>query len=254
VSPVLSVTDLGPGFQLDPSRPVDPAAPGGRGLHIASRLAPDLTARARAAGGAVVTATLPVSRTPAPPLEAPRRNLGALPALDEAQPDGAFGRESFLRALAVQIAQTVERREGPDEAGAVIAQVGADVGGQMEQEYRRAVGVEGRLSPQQVAECYVRLKAAIGGGFRVEEIHDDRVVLVNDRCPFGDAVRHAPSLCGLTSTIFGSIAAANSERGAAVALEERIAVGDTTCRVVVWFDDAIDDAPPFAHTYPRPLT
>lgn len=72
------------------------------------------------------------------------------------------------RALVVELARAVERRQGPDAvdaADADVAQVGASVGGRMEDEYRRARNIVGELSPAQIAELYVRLKAAIGGDF-----------------------------------------------------------------------------------------
>jgi len=89
-----------------------------------------------------------------------------------------------------------------------------------------------------MADCYVRLKHAIDGGFYVIEATEHRIVLGNTRCPFGDVVQRAPSLCRMTSSVFGGIAARNSDHGVAVLLEERIAVGDPGCRVVV------DLAPP----------
>lgn len=236
VHPVLTVTDLGPGFELDPVLPEDPTAVGGRGLFIVSKLARSLEARSRASGGSVVSATLDVTRGQATSHQPIAQGRDALPGLDEAQPDGGFGRESFLRALVVQLARTVESEHGPVAAEAAVSQVGADVGGQMEDEFRRAKDVVDRLSPEEIAECYVRLKAAIGGGFSVEEVSDERIVLVNDRCPFGDAVRRAPSLCRMTSSVFGGIASNNTASGALVILEERIAVGDPQCRVVVWFN------------------
>ena len=149
----------------------------------------------------------------------------------------------------VQLAQTIELQQGPDASEAAVAQVGADVGAQMEQEFRAAKDVVGRLTPEQVGDCLVRLKHAIDGGFQVLEASTERIVLVNDRCPFGDAVRRAPALCRMTSSVFGGIAARNSDRGATVLLEERIAVGDDRCRVVVWFDSAAVDAPAWAHHY-----
>jgi predicted ArsR family transcriptional regulator len=103
----------------------------------------------------------------------------------------------------------------------------------MEQEYRRSIGTEEQpLSVEQIAQCLVRLKSAIGGTFRVVEVTPDRIVLVNSRCPFGAEVQHSPSLCRMTSAVFGGIAARNAGQ-AAVSLDERIAVGDPGCRVVV---------------------
>jgi predicted ArsR family transcriptional regulator len=71
----------------------------------------------------------------------------------------------------------------------------------------------------------------------VVEVTDERIVLVNGQCPFGPGVRQSPSLCRMTTAVFGGIAARNTGR-AAVTLEERIAIGDPGCRVVVHLGDA----------------
>ena len=55
----------------------------------------------------------------------------------------------------------------------------------------------------------------------------------------------------MTSSVFGGIAARNSDHEVAVVLEERIAVGDPGCRVVVYLATPPDD-PQAAHRY-RPL-
>jgi len=62
--PVLSVADLGPGFELDPGLPDDPRTTDGRGLFIVDQLAESLDVTARCGEGTVVTATLPVRRRP----------------------------------------------------------------------------------------------------------------------------------------------------------------------------------------------
>jgi predicted ArsR family transcriptional regulator len=184
------------------------------------------------------------SHSPAPSTQPP------LPDLAEARPDGGFGKESFLRALVVQLAQAVERISGPTDAEHAVAQVGTDVGGQMEAEYRLATGVVGRLSPEQVADCLTRLKKAIDGNFRVTEVSAERIVFTNTACPFGDVVRRAPALCRMTSSVFGGIAARNSADGrASVLLEERIAVGDAHCQAVVYFGDPPAGVVPYAHRY-----
>ncbi|HYZ37974.1 MAG TPA: methanogen output domain 1-containing protein [Pseudonocardiaceae bacterium] len=54
-------------------------------------------------------------------------------------------------------------------------------------------------------------------------------------------VTHSPSLCLMTSAVFGGIAARNAEQ-AAVSLEERIAVGDPGCRVVIHLGTAVTAA------------
>jgi predicted ArsR family transcriptional regulator len=154
----------------------------------------------------------------------------------------------------VQLAQTIEVQHGQDSADAAVAQVGTDVGGQMEEGFRLAMAITGRMTSEQIGRCYVRLKHAIDGGFRVLEATPERIVLVNDRCPFGTAVQQAPSLCRMTSSVFGGIAARNSDRGASVLLEERIAVGDPGCRVIVDLNVPATAAAPEAHHYASPLS
>jgi hypothetical protein len=151
----------------------------------------------------------------------------------------------------VELVQTVEAEHGPDVAAATVAQVGADVGGRTEEAYRAAHGIVGRLSPKQIADLYVRLKGAIGGDFYVIHADERKIVLGNRRCPFGAAVRGEPALCRMTSSVLGGIAARNAGQSDVV-LEERIAMGDPECRVVVWLgDDAAPDAAG-AHHYRAP--
>jgi anti-sigma regulatory factor (Ser/Thr protein kinase) len=245
-SPVLEVRDLGPGFEIDVAQlpPVDQT--GGRGLFLASAFARSLETAARRAGGTTVRAVLDVERPPSPSYDPEPSRGPLLPDLSEALPEGGFGKESFLHALVVQLAQAMERTGGPALAEAVVAQVAIDVGSQMEEEYRVARHIVERLDSAQLADCFVRLKHAIDGGFAVIEVTEDRIVLGNDRCPFGDVVRLAPALCRMTSAVFGGIAASNHGE-ASVTLEERIAVGDPGCRVVVELGPV--PSSPGAHRY-----
>ncbi|WP_049793358.1 methanogen output domain 1-containing protein [Conexibacter woesei] len=246
---VLAVHDLGRGFEPTTELPDDLLqAGGGRGLFIVSNVAGWMAVAAKRAGGSRVMIELPVTRVAERDFDPPRQHAEALPAREEAAPDGTFGKESFLRALVVQLAQAVEANEGPDAAAAAVAQVGADVGGRMEEEFRRVEGITGELSPMQMADLYVRLKAAIDGDFYVIEADEERIVLGNRACPFGDVVRRAPGLCRMTSSVFGGIAARNSG-GASVVLEERIALGDPECRVVVWLRGAHAGEFRSAHDY-----
>ncbi|HVF03831.1 MAG TPA: ATP-binding protein [Frankiaceae bacterium] len=248
--PVLEVSDLGPGFAPAPrpGAPADPMAESGRGLFIASAVAADLQVAVRRNQGAVVTAVLPVRRTVDEVVVPPQRRNETLPLAEEAGPHG-FGKEAFLRALVVQLAEAVEMHEGPVAGARAVTQVGVDVGGRMEEDYRAALGVVGRMTPQQIADCLVRLKSAIGGTFRVVEVSDEQIVLTNEHCPFGNVVQRAPSLCRMTSSVFGGIAARNSD-GASVMLEERIAVGDPGCRVVIRLNTPEPEGR--GHHYPAP--
>jgi anti-sigma regulatory factor (Ser/Thr protein kinase)/predicted ArsR family transcriptional regulator len=234
--PRVEVHDLGPGFELRAVLPEDPLAAGGRGLFVVSHIADQLASVAKRAGGSKVSAVMPVERPVEDDHDPLPQRRDALPASEEASADGTFGRESFLRALVVELARSVESQGGPSAAEAAVAQVGANVGGRMEDEYRRARNLLDTLTPQQIADLYVRLKAAIGGDFYVIEADDEKIVLGNRACPFGDVVKRAPGLCRMTSSVFGGIAARNTG-GASVVLEERIAVGDPECRVVVWLGE-----------------
>ncbi len=249
-NPVLEVRDLGPGVELDTDSMPSVDETGGRGLFIASAFVRSLEARARESGGTAMHAVLDVTRPPSPDYD-PAPTLGVrLPDLDEAMPSGGFNRESFLRALVVQLAQAVERNGGPAVAESSVAQVAMDVGSQMEAEFRLAEEVVGRLDSDRLAECFLRLKHAIDGEFFIMELSDERIVLGAKRCPFGDVVRQAPALCRMTSAVFGGIAA-NNHGESSVRLEERIAVGDPQCRVVIDLgggESADDDA---AHHYRR---
>jgi len=279
--PVLQVYDIGPGFDPDavdwkPGVPTSGASgapasgpPGsvvladadpeallaesGRGLFIIQSLAPEVSASVRANAGMVVSITLPVPRRTAATFDPPRRSTSVLPDLSEARPEGGFGKESFLRALVVQLSQTVEAHHGPEAAEAAVAQVGADIGGQMEEEFRLAEQVVGAMTPEQLGRCFVRLKHAIDGGFTVVEASPERIVMENTHCPFGPSVLRSPALCRMTSSVFGGIAARNSTNDVAVLLEERIAVGDPGCRVVVSLVPPAPEAAPFAHLYRSPV-
>ncbi len=272
--PVLQVYDIGPGFDAETLRAAPAAASAsaasdglvdadaelllladsGRGLQIITALAPAVSASVRANAGMVVSVVLPVPRRTTTTHDPPLRRATGLPALAEARPEGGFGKESFLQALVVQLSQTVEANHGPDAAEAAVAQVGTDIGGQMEKEFRLAEAVVSRMTPEQMGRCFVRLKHAIDGGFTVVEATDERIVMENTRCPFGDSVLRAPALCRMTSSVFGGIAARNTPGDVAVLLEERIAVGDPGCRVVVSLVPPSPEAAPFAHHYRMPAS
>jgi anti-sigma regulatory factor (Ser/Thr protein kinase) len=244
--PLLTVHDLGPSFALDLSRP-EITSVRGRGLWLVSQMARDLDMVAKRGAGKRVQATLGVTRRGEASFDPPRRQVNPLPAQEEAGPHG-FPRESFLRALVVELSRALADTHGPAASEESIAHVGATVGGQMENEYRHARVVTGRLNPEQIADCYVRLKAAIDGDFYPISISDDRIVLGNRRCPFGDTVRHAPALCRMTSSVFGGIAARNHGQ-AVVLLDERIAVGDPECRITVLLGPGAVDRTPGGHRY-----
>lgn len=155
-------------------------------------------------------------------------------------------RELFVRRLLRELAGTLEDVVGLDEASGFISVVGSTIGEQIDGDYRRALAVD-RLSREQVADVLVDLKRRIQGDFFIIEENDDRIVLGNRRCPFGEMVRDRPSLCMMTSNVFGYIAAQNLGY-AAVDLKETIAKGDPGCVVIIHLRPS-DDVPPDAREY-----
>jgi predicted ArsR family transcriptional regulator len=141
-------------------------------------------------------------------------------------------RDVFLRSLIRELAGTLQDVVGLDEAAGFVSVVGQRIGDKINDSYTAALAVE-RLSRPQVAAVLVDLKRRIQGDFYVVEESDEKIVLGNRACPFGDKVKDRPALCMMTSNVFGAIAAENLGYGK-VSLEQTIARGDPGCRVVVY--------------------
>jgi predicted ArsR family transcriptional regulator len=140
-------------------------------------------------------------------------------------------RDVFLRTLLRELAGTLQEVVGLDEASGFVSVVGQRLGDQINGEYKAALGVSGLTRPQ-LGEVLVDLKRRIQGDFFVIAQDDEKIVLGNRACPFGDKVVGRPALCMMTSNVFGVIAAENLGY-AKVVLEAAIARGDAGCRVVV---------------------
>ena len=142
-----------------------------------------------------------------------------------------FDGESFVRRLLNELTDVLQDVIGYEEARGFIAIVGARIGDAFNAAYCRVAG--GRaLTREEAADAMVDLKHRIGGAFQVVEQSDAEILLENTRCPFGDSVRGRPTLCMMTSNVFGRIAAENLGY-AKVAIEEAIATGENRCLVRV---------------------
>lgn len=151
-----------------------------------------------------------------------------LPLLSD---DVPLERDAFLRTLVRHLTGSLEDVIGLEEASGFVALVGQEMGEQIGDMYRDALALP-RLNAEQVAAVLVDLKRRIKGDFYVVEQNDERIVLGNRMCPFGDLVRDRKALCMMTSNVFGAITA--RELGyARVELQETIAEGADGCRVVV---------------------
>lgn len=155
-----------------------------------------------------------------------------IPSVTIAAADLPLDQDVFMRTLIGELSGTLQDVVGEDEAAGFVSVVGQRVGDQINAAYREVL-VQPRLSREQVAEVLVDLKRRINGDFFVIEQSDSRIVLGNRVCPFGDKVLGRPSLCMMTSNVFGVIAAENLGY-AKVALEQTIARGDGGCRVTVY--------------------
>ena len=172
-----------------------------------------------------------------PPPAAPPPFGAAGPALD---------RERFSLRLIGELAQTLQEVVGVEEASGYVAVVGAAMGEHLNGAYREALAAP-RLSREQVRDVLVDLKRRIEGDFFVIEEGPSHLVLGTRSCPFGRMVEGRPSLCMMTSNVFGHIASQNLGY-AAVAIEQAIARGDAGCRVLVSLDPQAPP-PPGARQY-----
>lgn len=146
--------------------------------------------------------------------------------------DVPLNRDVFLRNLVRELAGTLESVVGMADALGFISVVGQNIGQQMEGDYKAALNV-GSLSREQVADVLVDLKHRIQGDFHIIEESEEKIVLGNRACPFGDKVIDRPSLCMMTSNVFGNIAA-NNLGYARVVLNETIATGSAGCLVTIY--------------------
>jgi predicted ArsR family transcriptional regulator len=143
-------------------------------------------------------------------------------------------RDVFLRSLVRELSGLLEDTVGLDEAAGFISVVGQHIGATIGDDYKRALGTA-ELSRAQITSVLVDLKRRIQGDFYVIGADETKVVLGNRACPFGDKVKDRPSLCMMTSNVFGTIVSDNNGY-AKVALEETIAGGAPQCRATVFFE------------------
>ena len=145
------------------------------------------------------------------------------------------GTDTFMRQLVRHLSGSLEDVVGLADAEGLISLVGQRVGDDIDAQYRDALSLS-RLDRAQVTEVLTDLKRRIDGDFHVIEEREDRIVFGNTRCPFGDAVIGRPSLCMMTSNVFGVIAAQNLGY-AKVELGDTIAAGGHGCTVTLYLED-----------------
>lgn len=145
-------------------------------------------------------------------------------------------KDSFMRELIRQLAGTLEELVGLEETTGFISVVGQSMGEQINTSYKEALNKE-TFSRTEVGTILIDFKRRISGDFFIESADEKRIVLGNRQCPFGDKVINRPSMCMMTSNVFGVITADNLGY-ARVELLETIASGNTGCRVVIHLSPA----------------
>jgi PAS domain S-box-containing protein len=145
----------------------------------------------------------------------------------------AVDRDVFLRQLITSLGHLNEGMLGSDVTGAYIMNVGLSMGAAIEAEYKRFWGIERPFTVDEYAHVIVDAKQKIRGNFSLVDKSPAKVVVQTTSCPFDAAVRQAPSLCFMTSSVFGGIAARNFGY-AKVVLHRRIALGDPGCYVSIF--------------------
>lgn len=153
--------------------------------------------------------------------------------------DVGLDRDRFMRTLVRELSGTLQEVVGLEEASGFVAMVGQSMGDQINEAYCDAFKTD-RMNGEQIAATMVDLKRRIEGDFYIISQDEEKIVMGNRRCPFGDKVLDRPALCMMTSNVFGVIAAENNGY-AKVSIEEAIANHDAGCRVVVYLKEN-DDA------------
>lgn len=147
-------------------------------------------------------------------------------------------REGFLGMVVRALSSTLEDTIGTREASGFINLVGLAISEEIEMEYLKAAGAS-KLDLKATVSALIDLKRRLGGDFYVIEETAERIVLGNRRCPFGDLAKKSPSMCMVTSHVFGHMVAESQGYGR-VTLADTIARGARGCRIVIDLDP---DAP-----------
>lgn len=151
------------------------------------------------------------------------------------QLDISLERDEFCRTIINELSGLLQEMIGLDEAEGFISVVGQNIGNAINNEYKAKLNVD-NLDSKQIADVLLDLKARIKGEFYITEQDNDKIVFGNTKCPFEDKVIDRPSLCMMTSNVFGTITAENNGY-AKVVLDETIANGCDKCKVTVYLNN-----------------
>jgi len=144
---------------------------------------------------------------------------------------------NFLQTFVTQSAKVAGQLGCPscENHLSYIEHLGLAASSCFESTYREQNELDGKIDLDEYSDLIVSIKNQIGGNFSRTSSEPGVVRVVNTRCPFGDAVKEAPELCRMTSSLFGGVAARNFGY-AKVALNKRLATNDGRCEVSIYTD------------------
>ncbi len=148
-------------------------------------------------------------------------------------------RDGFLRTLIHHLSGTLQDTVGVEDSKGFISVVGQMMGEEINATYKNALSLE-KLPKDIISDVLIDLKKRIQGDFYVVEETKDKIVFGNKQCPFAEKVLDRPSLCMMTTNVFGTIAA-DSAGYAKVAVNNAIANGDKECLVTVYLNPRNDE-------------
>jgi two-component system response regulator HydG len=141
----------------------------------------------------------------------------------------------FLQTFILELMHASEQL-GQKQCQKLIEQIAQTAGCFFEEIYRSdQANKEKNLDIESYIELILGLKNNIGGNFSLSSSNQDSIAVCNTSCPFGDKVVNFPELCGMTSSVFGGIAARNFGY-AKVEIAKSIAKHDGCCEVYIHLD------------------
>ena len=148
-------------------------------------------------------------------------------------------RDGFLRTLINHLSGTLQDTIGLENSEGFISIVGQLMGEEINMVYKDALALD-KIPKDKISEVLVDLKARIQGEFYIVEETEDKIVFGNKKCPFAEKVIDRPSLCMMTTNVFGTIAA-DSNGYAKVSINNAIANGDKECLVTVYLNPSKEE-------------
>lgn len=144
----------------------------------------------------------------------------------------------FRNEVLLELDSVLEDLFGKVESTSFLNIVATKLAESIISKYEHALGKR-HFSVSELANLLVDLKQRIGGQFRIVDITSTSIRLRNSRCPFGERVRGNPSMCSMTSTVFGRIIT-KSANYAAVSIPKSIAKGHDGCDVVISLEPNVE--------------